>query len=600
MRRALFLFLFCISLPLSAQEPAKVFELLNTDIHDTESLVKYFRNRRPIETPGFSADDKNTEEEQKWADEALEHRFFVHRGYQPSFFYGDDINWQYWPVKDNELRWQLHRTKWWIPMGRAYRATGDEKYAREWVYEYLDWMKKNPLGADYDESKAGNPQTADNMYFAWRPLEVSDRIEAQIIQFQLFLPSENFTGDFLASFLTNYHKHCEQIMANFSSKGNHLLFEAQRLLYAAIFFPEFKDSERWKNKAIDILNTEIKKQVYSDGMQFELDPHYHLESVNIFFKALRICDANGQRNVFPKEYIDLCHKMIEVIYNYSFPDYCNPMFSDFHGQRDMIPLYSMWSEVFPEDGMIKWLATKGRQGKVPDYTSRAFSVSGYYCMRNGWDSTATVMVMKAGPKGEWHCQPDNGTFEYWCRGRNFFPDSGGYVYGGDAGILKMREWFRQTAIHNTLCLDGKNLETTDSHMVSWEDNADRTVCVVENQSYPGLKHTRKIIFHKDGRVIIKDKASGKAAGKVSISYSLLPCEPSEDFVNKTVTTTFDDGNNIAFKVKSNKCGMVMERKEGRISYVYRHYEERPAYSYTVNKKSGETVSFTTAITPVSK
>lgn len=30
------------------------------------------------------------------------------------------------------------------------------------------------------------------------------------------------------------------------------------------------------------------------------------------------------------------------------------------------------------------------------------------------------MVVKAGPKGEWHCQPDNGTFELWANGRNLF------------------------------------------------------------------------------------------------------------------------------------------------------------------------------------
>lgn len=600
MKHILSLFFLCVYLSLSAHEATEVFCLLKTDIHDKDSLLSYFRNRKRIELPGFSVEDKNTEEEQKWAEEALVHRFFVHSGYQPSFFYGDDIDWQYWPVKDNELRWQLHRTKWWIPLGRAYRNSGDEKYAKEWVYEYIDWIKKNPLGDDYNESNAGDPQTADNMYFAWRPLEVSDRIEAQIIQFRLFLPSVHFTGDFLASFLTNYHRHCEHIMANFSSKGNHLLFEAQRLLYGAIFFPEFKDAERWKNKAVEILNSEIKKQVYSDGMQYELDPHYHLESINIFFKALCICDANGQRGAFHSDYIDMCRKMIEVIYNYSYPDYHNPMFSDFHGQRDMIPFYTMWSEVFPEDEMMKWLATKGHEGKAPDYTSRAFDVAGYYCMRNGWDSSATVMVMKAGPKGEWHCQPDNGTFEYWRKGRNFFPDSGCYVYGGDAEILQMREWFRQTAIHNTLTLDGKNLETTDSHLVLWEDTPSKTVCVVENQSYKDLKHIRKVIFFKNGRVIIKDFAIGKAAGKVSIRYSLPPCEPIAVFKKNTVATNFDDGNNIVLKVKASKCGMLMERQEGRISYEYRHYESRPAYSYTVDKKAGENVSFTTIITPASE
>ena len=75
----------------------------------------------------------------------MKHTFFVHKGYQPSYNYGEDINWQYWPVKDNELRWQLHRHKWFTSDGKAYRISGDEKYAKEWAHQYIDWIKKNPL-----------------------------------------------------------------------------------------------------------------------------------------------------------------------------------------------------------------------------------------------------------------------------------------------------------------------------------------------------------------------------------------------------------------------------------------------------------------------
>ena len=30
-------------------------------------------------------------------------------------------------------------------MGKAYRVSGDEKYAVEWTKQYIDWIKKNPL-----------------------------------------------------------------------------------------------------------------------------------------------------------------------------------------------------------------------------------------------------------------------------------------------------------------------------------------------------------------------------------------------------------------------------------------------------------------------
>ena len=63
-------------------------------------------------------------------------------------------------------------------------------------------------------------------------------------------------------------------------------------------------------------------------MQFEFDPHYHLATINIFFKALQMADANGYRNEFPQSFLDTIENMITVMYNLSFPDYSNPLFSD--------------------------------------------------------------------------------------------------------------------------------------------------------------------------------------------------------------------------------------------------------------------------------
>lgn len=76
------------------------------------------------------------------------------------------------------------------------------------------------------------------------------------------------------------------------------------------------------------MNREIKKQVYPDGGQYELDPHYHLAAINIFCKALRMADVNGFRQEFPAEYVNTVKNMIEFYSNICFPDYSNPCFSD--------------------------------------------------------------------------------------------------------------------------------------------------------------------------------------------------------------------------------------------------------------------------------
>lgn len=605
----------------AAQEPASVFDLLDlahpglgpvaAALHEGDSLrakeelLSYYRSRTGTVCPGIDPDKAVlSEEERRWADEGMEHRFFVHTGYQPSFFYGEEIDWQYWPVKDNELRWQLHRTKWWVPMGKAFRATGEEKYAREWRHQYLDWIEKNPLTEYCNTEKDPGEgtidlMTADNVYFAWRPLEVSDRVEFQIHQFLLFLPSEAFDAGFLEAFLINYDRHCRHLAGNFSARGNHLLFQAQRLLYGAVFFPELKRAAGWREEAIGILNREIEKQVYDDGMQYELDPHYHLEAINIFFNALEMCDANGCRDAFPASYLETVERMIEIHCNYCFPDYTNPMFSDakLHGKEELLPCYRAWAKVFPGNGMIRRMATEGAEGCVPDHLSRAFRTSGFYVLRNGWDEGSVVMSLKAGPPAFWHCQPDNGTFELWCRGRNFFPDSGSYVYAGDAEINAMREWFRQTCVHNTLTLDGRNLERTDSKCTYWSTEGDTDVLTVENPSYEGLTHRRTVLFVDRRFFVLLDEAFGPAAGEVELHYNLVECDPQEDFRSRSVETRFEDGNNLRLQVFADS-GTVMRREQGRVSRTYRHYAERPAYAFVRGKQAGEPVRFITLLLPL--
>ena len=157
-----------------------------------KELLTYYRSRTGISIPDLDLNHLSlSKREQQWADEALEHTFYVHDGYQPSFNYGKDIDWRYWPVKDNELRWQLHRHKWFTPMGKAYRLTKDEKYAEEWALQFADWIRKNPLveiPKDLYEMQDEATDEAENVRFAWRPLEASHRLADQINQFVLFLP----------------------------------------------------------------------------------------------------------------------------------------------------------------------------------------------------------------------------------------------------------------------------------------------------------------------------------------------------------------------------------------------------------------------------
>ena len=570
----------------------------------SQALLDYYRHRSGVMHPDIDLKNiKLSKEEQKWADDALEHTFFVHKGYQPSYNYGKDINWQYWPVQDNELRWQLHRHKWFTPMGKAYRLSGDEKYAKEWAYQYMDWIKKNPLTQvkqeEYELVSAGEVKgIAENVRFAWRPLEVSNRLQDQTLQFLLFVSSPAFTPEFLTEFLVNYHRHALHILANYSAQGNHLLFEAQRMVYAGAFFPEFREASAWRESGISILNREIKKQVYPDGGQYELDPHYHLAAINIFCKALRMADVNGFRQEFPAEYVNTVKNMIEFYSNIGLPDYSNPCFSDAkRGERsEEIRNYKDWLKIFPDCEWIRYYATEGREGSPLPYLSHGALTSGFFTFRNGWKQDATVMVVKAGPKGEWHCQPDNGTFELWYNGRNLFPDSGSYVYAGDAEVMKLRNWFRQTCVHNTLTLDEKNLQTTESVTKLWKSEGNDQVLVTENPHYDGLKHRRSVFFVDRTYFVIVDEAVGDAKGTVNLNYNLCEGAVEVDGKNNMLISSFEGPSNVKLQCFAEKK-MTLKEKEGWRSVAYRQRVPRTAVSFNIDKKTSDAVRYITIIYP---
>ncbi len=597
----------------------KIFSLLNLDYPGLEqvkalyqaqkqeeaaqALLSYYRERKNIHHPDINLENiRLSPQDKKRADDAMQHIFYGQEGYEPTF-YGKDINWKYWPIKDNEIRWMLHRHKWFIPMGYAYRASKDEKYAKEWAFQYMDWIKKNPLleipKEEYEILDNSTLQDeAENNRFAWRPLEVSDRLQAQLIQFLLFLPAQSFTPEFLTEFLWNYHRHALFLSKNYSKQGNHLLFEAQRMLYAGTFFPEFKDAAQWRKSGIDVLNHEIQIQVYPDGGQYELDPHYHLATINIFYYALNMGTVNGFRNEFPQNYIDTIERMIMFYANICFPDYSNPCFSDavLTGKQPTINYYKKWSVLFPDNQAIRYFATEGKEGKRPDYLSKGFTTSGFFIFRNSWEPDAIQMVVKAGPKGEWHCQPDNGTFELWFNGKNLFPDSGSYVFAGDEEVMRLRNWFRATAVHNTLTLDNRTIEVTESVTKLWQPEGNTQILVTENPGYKELKHRRSVFFVDNSFFVIVDEAIGKARGTVNLHYQLCEGETALDSPKMSITTALENKSNVKLQCFSTDK-MKVVKEEGWYSTAYRQRSERPAIAFNIEKKDDKPVRYITVIYP---
>ena len=107
------------------------------------ALAEYYRHRTtPVYyiAPGEKANPKPSHPDVAGGDRAIRHEFSS-IGYPYTF--GHTIDWHFdltaQPASkyasNNEWTWQLNRHAEWLALSRAYRDTGDEKYAREFVAE---------------------------------------------------------------------------------------------------------------------------------------------------------------------------------------------------------------------------------------------------------------------------------------------------------------------------------------------------------------------------------------------------------------------------------------------------------------------------------
>ena len=612
-------FVLCLVAKGAAGHPKEVFDLLDLDRPGLEqvkahcgkqqwdkaskALLEYYRTRQGIYVPGQDSKEASAKD-RLWADDALRHTFHVLE--DPVWNYGKDINWEYWPVKDIEMRVQLHRQGWWTSLGRVYSTTGKEKYAREYVYEFRDWVKKNPYKpfgiSQHGTVSSGALDTGSpNECFAWRPLEVGIRLLRWVMQFDLFLDSRHFTPAFLLEFLRSYHQNASVLKQSFSPSGNHLIHQSSGVIRAGICFPEFKDAESWVRAGAENLTREINRQSYPDGCHFELDPGYHIGVVESYNDAIQVAARNGKLDLFPPECLEQLVRMTNYYLDYRYPDGTHPCFSDARRHDDLAD-----SELLrdvsgycdsPAARRVLWFATGGKEGEAPAYKSSGHPDTGFYTFRNGWSEGSIIMPVKATERGMWHAQPDFGTFELWAYGKILMPDAGAYMYSGDEAIERERAYFKATARHNALTLDDRNYDKPQPKVIAWKPEGDVQRLCVEHEAYKGLTRRRNIFFVDEYFFVVVDEVRGSATGRLTLRNGL-----GQGTLEKTApgSYVYRDGDAGLHILVCGPEGAAVSLDKDWCSEAFHEKYKRPVVRVDVSRSPGDgTQRFVTLLCPFS-
>ncbi|EKJ92946.1 Heparin-sulfate lyase [Bacteroides finegoldii] len=591
-----------------------------------KALLQYYKGRIGISNPNVSLINSTVkEDEEKWANDALKankYRFYINNNYyenankkQPYSLLGADknIDWNFKPEgADNEYQKQLHRHYWLPFQAKAYQKTGNEQYVIEWKEVYADWIANNP-----------KPETPDE--FKWWQLQVSTRIMGQTELFDYYKFSPNFTPEWLSFFLVHFAEHADYLAKfKYRDENNILLSQGTALAFAGTLFPEFKNAADWQKMGFEILNEQAKKQFLADGMLGDLSLHYHMGSLVEFYNLQKLVAQNElPASILSPEINDILQNAAELVMHFTYQNYfipksnfnCTSALNDSWMKTKSVlsQNFIKYSEMFPDNQELRYMATEGTEGTEPGTEVKAFETSGHYIFRDGWKfadnkTEGTVLIHSNNYSEEsmsgadWsHNQPDNGTFELYHANRNFFPDSGvcTYMDNTDSAVKALRRWFRRTDSHNTLTLNNADIAYAKGKLVKMAEEPQQMV-VTENRGYKDndFTHRRSIFFVDKKFFVLVDEGFGTATGTANLNFHLCEKEADAtvDVSENGAHTLFNDGNDLL--VRSFGTGITCKEKEGRFSVKNdRTYTTRKAYQLDMNKTADSPVRYITVLYP---
>jgi hypothetical protein len=573
------------------------------------------------------------------ADRICRHRFDL-LGYL-DIHYGQEIDWQLdavhgkhaprrpWfkvryldfdQVGDSKVTWELNRHQHLVTLAKAYRLTGEERYARELFAQWYDWHQKNPQGIGINWSSS--------LEVAFRSLSwlwVSSLLDGCSI-----VP-EGFPADLGRALMRN-GRHIEQFLSTYFSPNTHLLGEGVALFFIGVLRPGLPAARRWRALGWQIILNQAQRQILPDGMHFELSIYYHVYALDFFLHARILAALNGIR--IPAALDQGIQKMLDAL---SFLHGVGPLprLGDddggrlFDSRRNKIehmadPLAA--GAVLFERGDLKagtgdiceetvWLL--GTEGvnrfdeMVPlerKADSFALDASGMYVMASA-QPTPQRLLVDAGPHGAGragHGHADALSIQLAVEGEEILIDPGTFTYvdSGDG-----RNQFRGTAAHNTIQVDDSSqaepagpftwlrLPSTSVHR--WVTGSHFDFFEGAHDGYRrlpyGVQHRRYVLYSKPHFWFVRDVLEGAGIHQLESFWHFAPGTLSRIPGGVTFSRTGRVGLAILF---TSSHDFTEEIQEGWYSPVYGRKEPSPVLRFSV--QAALPVEFSTVLVPVSR
>lgn len=426
-------------------------------------------------------------------------------------------------VGDIKYLWEPNRHLHLVTLAQAWQLSGDARYAKRIGEHLRSWFAACPPGRGANWSSA---------------LEAGLRLISWALTWQLLggLAAPLLWGTqgkrLRQEWLDSVYAHAEFIHGHFSlhsSANNHLIGEAAGLYLAALNWPHWPRTQRWHDRAKAILEREALLQNSADGVNREQAVAYQQFELDLLL--LPLLAARAADDDFSAAYSGRIERMLD--YLASIMDVAGnlPMFgdaddgavtrldphADFNPGRSLLATGAVLfqrgdfkAKAGQLDDKSRWLLGPEadarfaalRPAATPLPVSRQFPEGGYFILGRDFEGEDEIrLIADAGPLGYGgiaaHGHADALSFTLSLAGHEFLIDPGTYAYHTEA---RWRAYFRGTAAHNTLRIDGQDQSQQGGNFL-WLEKA-RAHGHLETDDY-GYGHQRFTGWH-DGYLRLQD------------------------------------------------------------------------------------------------
>lgn len=352
------------------------------------------------------------------------------------------IIWDYNAMPNGYVEWVYHLQYHGelIFMGRAYRKTGDEKYAKRAADIISSWIEQVERP---DDTKTAGPAT-------YRTLETGGRLINSWPYFiHAFISSPSISDELWTKIFISVWEQASWLYLRYTNR-NWLISEMRGLLSASVYFPFFKDAPAWHERALKTLVSELHVQLYPDGVATDRSFTYQRGMTEGYCTVIELLSLYGKN--IPKELIDGLYKVFRMYCHMSKPDLTLAQPNDCHTMSS-VPMAELGLKYFPEDEIFKYFASERKEGKAPSETMQVFPYSGFATMRSDWSKDGIWFFLDGSApdyNSGWHVHESCLNIQLYAYGTDMLIDLGFYHYY----TSKMREYVLATRSHNTGLVDG--------------------------------------------------------------------------------------------------------------------------------------------------